>query len=734
MIESRKYDSLVQLVLYAFGFFMLWEWIRPVKELTETNNIKPFIIFMALSMVLHYFQVKIWLRYIVLLVFLGFSLHQLYYETSIYNATWLTDLFGEFASDVSLLFKARFLEISFEFQTLLVFILLWLITYLLHYWITVKKNIFLFFIVTVVVISVLDTFTEYDASFAIVRLIGIGFSAIGFLTLFRLSSQEKLTISVPSLRKWIIPLVIMVGLSSYVGLAAPKLSPQWPDPVPFITSYSEQAGGSGETNRIGYGVDDTKLGGGFRNDDTVVFRANASTSHYWKVESKDFYTGKGWVLSQEDDHYTQFANGEEFSGGTVLPPGVNKVDLQADISVDLPYTHVPYPESSSVNLIDSPTGEVYRYYFNTERITSFNEAGGALKLRRVELTYSMPRFDINEMRKMNMRDGINMGPEFMNQYTQIPTAFPDRVKQLAEEITAGKENWYDQAKAIEDYFDSGDFVYDQNDIPYPEETQDYVDQFLFETQTGYCDNFSTAMVMLLRSIDIPARWTKGYTEGTQVSYDGNTVYEVTNNNAHSWVEVFFPNVGWVPFEPTKGFTNMTNFYDGSTEAAAALTQQQQNNQTPQAATKPAPTKEEEASKENATQPESNHQSNWFTSHWKTLWIFTGAMLLVCLLIYKFRGRWLPNLLIMVYKRKADEQSFTKAYLILLRQLNRIGLKRPEGQTLREYAEHVDSYFHSGEMGKITRSYEKHIYRGDLSSGEWEQNRKLWENLIKKTIS
>src|SRR5699024_3420846 len=83
---------------------------------------------------------------------------------------------------------------------------------------------------------------------------------------------------------------------------------------------------------------------------------------------------------------------------------------------------------------------------------------------------------------------------------------------------------------------------------------------------GYCDNYSTSMVVMLRSLDIPARWAKGFTGGTLAETqpehlpDQYGVYEVTNNNAHSWVEVFFPESGWVPFEPTSGFSNPTDFY------------------------------------------------------------------------------------------------------------------------------------------------------------------------------
>ena len=93
-------------------------------------------------------------------------------------------------------------------------------------------------------------------------------------------------------------------------------------------------------------------------------------------------------------------------------------------------------------------------------------------------------------------------------------------------------------------------------MPVPAPDQDYVDQFIFETKRGYCDNFSTAMVVMLRTIDIPARWVKGFTFGEVIEQnEGNLYTQVLNKNAHSWVEVYFPGVGWVPFEPTQSFVN-----------------------------------------------------------------------------------------------------------------------------------------------------------------------------------
>jgi len=91
---------------------------------------------------------------------------------------------------------------------------------------------------------------------------------------------------------------------------------------------------------------------------------------------------------------------------------------------------------------------------------------------------------------------------------------------------------------------------------------------LFEMKAGYCDYYSTAMVVMARSIGLPARWVKGYVSGQSATQavmeqfvpdeaivtDGPDLYTVRNSDAHSWVEIYFQGFGWVPFEPTPGFT------------------------------------------------------------------------------------------------------------------------------------------------------------------------------------
>jgi hypothetical protein len=313
------------------------------------------------------------------------------------------------------------------------------------------------------------------------------------------------------------------------------------------------------------------------------------------------------------------------------------------------------------------------------------------------------------------------------------------VRDLANTITQGKENWYDKAKAVEDYFDLPEFVYDQTNVAIPEEGDDYVDQFLFETKSGYCDNFSTSMVVLMRSIGIPTRWVKGYTEGESkgTTESGYRLYEITNNNAHSWVEVYFPDIGWVPFEPTKGFSNNVQFvYDNQSGS-------QTNTEVPKPEEKKEtakPVQEKEPTDSGSTTTSFSIRELWdktkmlLGDHWDDL-IF-GVLLLgfIVMIIFRTRLRWLPYFILLRFKWRSKDEDFPVAYLVLLRQLGRYGLKRKPEQTLHDYARYIDKYFSSDEMKILTSSYERYVYKGHLERDVWDNTKELWKKMIRKTIT
>ncbi|GIW08112.1 MAG: hypothetical protein KatS3mg060_2917 [Dehalococcoidia bacterium] len=130
-------------------------------------------------------------------------------------------------------------------------------------------------------------------------------------------------------------------------------------------------------------------------------------------------------------------------------------------------------------------------------------------------------------------------------YLQLPSNVPERVRRLAQEVTAGATNPYDKALRIQDYLRA--FRYNES-IEAPPPGVDPIEHFLFTMREGYCDYFSTAMVVMLRSQGIPARISAGYFTG---EFDSNKgYYLVREANTHAWPEVFFPEYGWIEFEPT----------------------------------------------------------------------------------------------------------------------------------------------------------------------------------------
>lgn len=135
-------------------------------------------------------------------------------------------------------------------------------------------------------------------------------------------------------------------------------------------------------------------------------------------------------------------------------------------------------------------------------------------------------------------------------YFALPPSVPDRVRELAQTVTAGAPTAYDQAQLLEAYLRNFPYTLD---ISEPPPGVDVADYFLFDLQRGYCDYYATAFVVMARSIGLPARLAIGYAAG---DFDpASSSFVVTEAQAHSWPEVYFAaadgaSYGWIPFEPT----------------------------------------------------------------------------------------------------------------------------------------------------------------------------------------
>lgn len=135
-----------------------------------------------------------------------------------------------------------------------------------------------------------------------------------------------------------------------------------------------------------------------------------------------------------------------------------------------------------------------------------------------------------------------------DRYLSLPASLPDRVGTKAQEVVRGAgPTPYDQAAALERYLRT--FPVDYN-VPAAPAGQDAVDYFLFDAQRGYFDYYASAMAVMLRSLGIPARVASGYVISPLQRQGGTDTYALTEKNAFAWPEVYFPEIGWVEFNPT----------------------------------------------------------------------------------------------------------------------------------------------------------------------------------------
>lgn len=141
-------------------------------------------------------------------------------------------------------------------------------------------------------------------------------------------------------------------------------------------------------------------------------------------------------------------------------------------------------------------------------------------------------------------------------FLQLPRRLDPAITALADSLTAGIDNRYDQAIAIRNWLQT--FTYTRQ-LP-ATAGEATLQHFLFERRAGHCEYFSTAMVVMLRALGIEARNVNGFLGG-QWNEFGNYLV-VTQNEAHSWVEAWFPGYGWVTFDPTPAG-------DGSSEVISA---------------------------------------------------------------------------------------------------------------------------------------------------------------------
>lgn len=152
--------------------------------------------------------------------------------------------------------------------------------------------------------------------------------------------------------------------------------------------------------------------------------------------------------------------------------------------------------------------------------------------------------DVPQAEPPGIRDAGDDYPAMIRlAYLQLPELRPE-IGALARETTAGAATPWDKARAIERHLRTNHTYSLAGD----QDPDDPLHDFLFGSKAGHCEYFATAMVVLLRSVGVPARMANGFHGGAWNGF--GRYWEVRQGDAHAWVEVYFPGHGWLTFEPT----------------------------------------------------------------------------------------------------------------------------------------------------------------------------------------
>ena len=283
------------------------------------------------------------------------------------------------------------------------------------------------------------------------------------------------------------------------------------------------------------------LGGPVSLTDQPVFDASVSRRTYWRGATFDTYTGQQWLNT--DQQVVSFAEGEPFREPryeltNVITATIRTLQDGQNVLFGPPQPSVTtLPVNASVTTLATNTNAADPPLAVSLLRSQTNLNKGSI--------YDVASYVTEAPPSLLRQDNTNYPDWVIQHYLQVPDELPARVRRMALRVTASASNPYDKASALETYLRG--FTYNTQ-IPAPPEGMDGVDYFLFDIKQGYCDYYASAMTIMLRSVGIPARFVAGYASG---EYDEQTnTYVVREDNAHAWVEVFFPSYGWIQFEPT----------------------------------------------------------------------------------------------------------------------------------------------------------------------------------------
>jgi transglutaminase-like putative cysteine protease len=252
---------------------------------------------------------------------------------------------------------------------------------------------------------------------------------------------------------------------------------------------------------------------------------------FWRLRRYDIYSASGWTSSRTDEAVLK---GGAAVAAEALPPSRTEVTYKvtSKIKTDVLLSAGEFVSSDIQVAVHNLESQNDIMAITSEHMLTPSDS-------------YFVRTVINAANPAELAQANSAYPEHIkDHYLQLPSDLPRRVRSITQVLARNARNPYDKAVAVVKYLSRFGYVRDGTTAPIG---ADAVDYFLTTSQSGNCNNFASAMVVMLRSIGIPARLSTGYLLRER---DEDGALALRAIDYHARPEVYFPGYGWVEFEAT----------------------------------------------------------------------------------------------------------------------------------------------------------------------------------------
>lgn len=296
------------------------------------------------------------------------------------------------------------------------------------------------------------------------------------------------------------------------------------------------------------------------NESEILATTSAATPALAKVATFDVFNGKNWISSFEPT-YRATGDWEEEYIQYMASTTLDKDVFFSSAEPFLYYDDITFTLNTDSMFL--PTiGQTLEFRENTvtKNPTLFDRRGQLFSFfgQSAGYSYTVKSFvyltnktlsDYESLTLYNLmtnREDPYYTEEFIEKYTKLPLSLPSYVTKAINSLDLKVRSNYDVAFKVTNYFSSNGFYYNKTGLEF--DSEDNVLTKVFRTKSGHSVYYATAAALMLRHLKVPCRLAAGYS--TVAGENGTQV--IDRAKPYCWIECYFPNLGWVPFDPSPG--------------------------------------------------------------------------------------------------------------------------------------------------------------------------------------